>query len=257
MIDMKVTFLGTGVCIARAERSSPGLLVEIGNEKLLFDCGSGSIKTLKNLGYDISNFNYLFLTHFHIDHVTDYPTIVKDRKFTTGEILNAYGPPGLKRHTDILFNQLFAYMGDPNDLNIFDFLKLKEVTEGVVEKTDNWTVSCAPVIHHDGVAYRVDSKGKSLAYSGDTAPCDSLVELGKNVDVAILECSYSSKESLKGKHFVPETAAKAAQAMKAKKLILTHLYPETEGKEKDMVERAKQHFDGEVVIAEDLMKIEI
>jgi len=45
--------------------------------------------------------------------------------------------------------------------------------------------------------------------------------------------------------------------MKAKKLILNHLYPETEGKEKDMVERAKQHFDGKIVIAEDLMKVKI
>jgi len=34
-------------------------------------------------------------------------------------------------------------------------------------------------------------------------------------------------------------------------------YPETKGKEKDMVEQAKEYFDGEVVIAEDLMKVEI
>jgi len=129
---MKVVFLGTGVCIARRERGSPGLLVETDDEKLLFDCGSGTIKTLTNLGYDISNFNYLFLTHFHIDHVTDYPAIVKDRRFTTRKVLNVYGPLGLKNHTDILFNQLFAYMGDPNDLNVLEFLKLKEVTKGLV-----------------------------------------------------------------------------------------------------------------------------
>lgn len=253
---MRVRFLGTGVCIARKERGSPGLLVEIDDEKLLFDCGQGTIKTLtKTLGYDISNFNYLFITHFHIDHVNDYPSIVKDRRFTTRKVLNVYGPPGLKRHTDILFKQLFTYM--TSDLNVFDFLKTKEVTEGLVEKTESWTVRCAPTVHLDGVAYRIDSNGKSLVYSGDSAPCDSLVELGKDADVVILECSYSSKDSLKGKHFVPETAAQAAQEMKAKKLILTHFYPETDGKEKDMVERAKQHFDGEVVIAEDLKEIEI
>ena len=252
---MKLTFLGTGVCIAKEKRGSPGLLAEIDGEKLLFDCGSGTIKTLKSLGYDISNFSYLFLTHFHIDHVSDYPAIVKDRKFTTEKTLNVYGPVGLRNHTDILFTQLFSYMS--SDLSVLEFLKIKELAEGLMEETENWTVNCAPIVHSGGIAYRIDSKGKSLLYSGDTAPCDSLIELGKDVDVAILECSYSSKESLTGKHLIPETAAQAAQKMKAKKLILTHLYPETEGKEKDMIERAKQHFDGEVVIAEDLMEIEI
>jgi len=45
--------------------------------------------------------------------------------------------------------------------------------------------------------------------------------------------------------------------MKAKKLILTHLYPICEGREQEMLTEAKRQFAGEVLIAEDGMKMEI
>jgi len=254
---MKIIFLGTGVCIARKERASPGLLVEIEGENLLFDCGPGTIKTLVNLGCDVSQLSNLFISHFHIDHVNDYPALVKDRRFTTRKQLNVYGPVGLKKHNDLLFKQVFPYMGAENDLNVFEFLKLKEVSEGAVEEKDNWKVSCIPVVHGNAIAYRIDCGSKSLLYSGDTGPSDNLIKLGKNVDVAIIECSYPDEQTLKGDHFIPSTVGKAAQEMQAKKLFLTHLYPECKGKEEKMVEEVKKHFDGEVAIARDLMKVEI
>jgi len=254
---MKIVFLGTGVCIARKERASPGLLIEIAGENLLFDCGPGTIKTLVNLDYNISKLSYLFITHFHIDHVNDYPALVKDRRFTTRKHLNVYGPVGLNNHSNLLFKQVFPYMGAENDLNVFEFLRLKEVNEGVVEEKDNWKVSCTPVIHGNAIAYRINSVGKSLLYSGDSGPSDNLIRLGKNVDIAIIECSYPDEQTLKGDHFIPSTVGKAAQEMKAKKLFLTHLYPVCKGKEEKMVEEVKKHFDGKVVIARDLMKVEM
>ncbi len=252
---MKINFLGTGVCVARKERASPGILIQAGKDNLLFDIGPGTVKTLVGLGCDVSRLKYLFITHFHIDHVNDYAALVKDRKFTTEKQLNVYGPEGLKKFGDVLFNQAFPYMG--KELNVFEFLRLKEVSEGLVEQNKDWKVSCAPVTHYGSIAYRIDSKGRSVLYSGDTAPSDGLVKLGKNVDVAILECSYPDEKALKGSHLVPATAGKLAQEMKAKKLYLTHLYPACEGREHEMIEEVKRHFDGEVFIAEDSMKVKV
>lgn len=260
---MKIVFLGTGVGIARKERASPGLLVEIGGENLLFDCGPGTIKTLVNLGCDVSQLSNLFITHFHIDHVNDYPALVKDRRFTTKKQLNVYGPVGLNKHTNLLFKQIFRYMGPETDLNAFEFLKLKEVSEGVVEEKGNWKVTCTsvlvsnPIVHGNAIAYRIYSGNKSLLYSGDTGPSDNLIKLGKNVNVAIIECSYPDEQTLKGDHLIPSTVGKTAQEMKAKKLFLTHLYPVCRGKEDNMIEEVKKYFDGEVIIAKDLMEVEI
>jgi ribonuclease BN (tRNA processing enzyme) len=43
--------------------------------------------------------------------------------------------------------------------------------------------------------------------------------------------------------------------MKAKKLVLTHLYPECEGKESEMLDNIRSVYSGDVAVAEDGMKI--
>ncbi|MFQ6075781.1 MAG: MBL fold metallo-hydrolase [Candidatus Bathyarchaeia archaeon] len=254
---MKARFLGTGVIVPTIRRGFPGLLVEVGEELLLFDCGAGTVTRLTRLGHDVSGLKHVFLTHFHIDHVSDYLTLVKSRAFMGGGTLRVYGPEGLVEGSKRLFveHPWFRYVSET--LRCFEYLELREVFEGVVARTDDWSVSCAPTAHYRGVAYRVDNGRGSLLYSGDTTLCDSLVRLGMNVDVAVLECSYSSRKSLRGHHLYPESAAELAQRMKAKRLILTHLYPETEGKEQYMIDEIKQRFDGVVNIAEDLMEIEV
>jgi ribonuclease Z len=39
--DMRVTLLGTGTPLPRADRFGPSTLIEAGSEKLVFDCGRG------------------------------------------------------------------------------------------------------------------------------------------------------------------------------------------------------------------------
>lgn len=254
---MRARFLGTGVIIPTVRRGFPGLLVEAGREPLLFDCGAGTLARLTRLGYEVAGIKHVFLTHFHLDHVSDYPTLVKSRAFMGRETLRVYGPKGLVEGSMGLFAEhpWFRYVSET--LRCFEYLELREVLEGLVAKTDEWSVTCAPTAHYEGVAYRVDEGRRSLLYSGDTATCDSLVWLGMDVDVAVLECSYSSRDSVRGHHLYPGSVGDLAQRMGAKRLILTHLYPETEGKEQSMLDEVKRCFDGEVNIAEDLMVVEV
>jgi ribonuclease BN (tRNA processing enzyme) len=70
-----------------------------------------------------------------------------------------------------------------------------------------------------------------------------------------LECSFPDLISLKGRHLCPTTAAELATKMNAKKLVLTHMYPECEGRENEMLDNVKGIYAGEVVLAEDGIKI--
>lgn len=47
---MKIIFLGTGACVA-------SLLVEAQGDRLLFDCGSGTIQKLESIGIRVSRQN--------------------------------------------------------------------------------------------------------------------------------------------------------------------------------------------------------
>jgi len=113
------------------------------------------------------------------------------------------------------------------------------------------------MLHAGGVVYKIETPSKSIPSSGDTAPCNSLIKLGQNVGVAVLECSFPNEESIKGEHLCPKLVATLVTKMKAKRLILTHMYPECQGKEKETHQEARNHYAGEVIFAEDKMEIEV
>ena len=58
---LKVTLLGTGNPRPVMSRFGPSILVEAGNEKLLFDCGRGSTQRLYQLKVELSDVTALFL----------------------------------------------------------------------------------------------------------------------------------------------------------------------------------------------------
>ena len=66
---MKITCLGTGSPESHAKRASSGYLIEIGNDKVLFDCGGGVISRLIEAGHMPSDITHVFLTHLHSDHI--------------------------------------------------------------------------------------------------------------------------------------------------------------------------------------------
>ncbi len=66
--DMRVTLLGTGTPVPRADRFGPSTLIEAGSEKLVFDCGRGCPIRLQQKGVPLKEVK-LFVTHLHSDHV--------------------------------------------------------------------------------------------------------------------------------------------------------------------------------------------
>jgi len=257
---MKITCLGTGSIVPTKKRSYSGVLIDVG-DKLLFDCGPSTLEKLTRIDQSIFDIEHLFVTHYHIDHITDMLPLIMSRAFDpmTGmpkkaKELNIYGPGGLKD----LINSVFSiekFKETEKDLNLLNCLKLKEVTNGLVEKKEDWSVSCAPTEHFNGIAYRVEA-GKKVVYSGDTAPCNSLIELAKNCDLLIHECSCPD-EYLVGLHTSPSQLGEIASKANVKKLILNHLYPVCNGEEATMIKKIKEKFDGEVLIAEDFMTVEL
>lgn len=84
--SIKVTLLGTGAPVPSIERFGPAILVEAGNQKLLFDCGRGAAQRLWQLKIPLGKVNALFLTHLHSDHVVGIPDV-----WLTGWIPALYG----------------------------------------------------------------------------------------------------------------------------------------------------------------------
>ena len=101
--------------------------------------------------------------------------------------------------------------------------------------------------------------GRKITYSGDTAPCESLIKLGMHSDVLIHEATFSKelKEvAFEKKHSTSTDAANVALKMNAKTLIITHLSSRYQEDAENLLEDAKKIFPN-TLLAHDLMSISI
>ena len=102
-------------------------------------------------------------------------------------------------------------------------------------------------------------RGRKVTYSGDTVPCENLIELGKNSDLLIHESTFSKELSdiaLEKKHSTSVDAAIDAKKMGAKQLILTHISSRYQEDAVKLLEEAKEIFPN-TLLAIDLMKISL
>ena len=101
-------------------------------------------------------------------------------------------------------------------------------------------------------------KGNKLTYSGDTKPCEEMIEFAKDSTLLIHESTYKNEDWQKAEehyHSTASDAAKIALQSDSKQLVLTHIstrYTEIN----DMLKEAREIFDN-TSIAKDLMKIEL
>lgn len=253
---MKLFTLGTGAAWPDGDRSAPSFLIVVNDEPYLVDCGGGTSHQLMRIGVKPSTITNVFLTHIHIDHCVEFPSIVFG-SYLTGKqgCFNVYGPNGVKHFTDSIFDDTYNFarsmMQKLRGLEII--INTEEFSEGVVFSNDDLTVSALPVQHGiETLAFRFVADGKALVFSGDTAPCDNIVEIAKDADVLVIECSFPETAGVKKGHCIPSQVGEIATAARVKKVILTHLFPVCKGKEDEMIEEVKRHYNGEVHIANDL-----
>jgi ribonuclease BN (tRNA processing enzyme) len=250
---MELYVLGSGTCIPTAERGPSGLALALESHLIFFDGGGGSLRQMARLGLDFRQVDYLCLTHFHPDHVSDLVPFLFALNYTIDFVralpLQMIGPYGLRA----FYDQLRGIFGQWIDAKTYPLL-LHEFKEDHTEFPD-FSIETLPMAHSEAsIGFRVNAQGRSIVYSGDTEYCDNIVRLGRNADLLILECSFPDERKTTG-HLTPSWAGKIAREASCKKLLLTHFYPVFEGY--DILRDCQKEFSGEINLAEDGMKLAI
>jgi ribonuclease Z len=101
--------------------------------------------------------------------------------------------------------------------------------------------------------------GRKVAFSGDTRPCESVVQAAEGADLLIHEATFGNEEKDRAKETEHSTAAEAAQvalAARARKLALHHLSARYSADAQVLLDEAKAVFP-ETVVARDGMSIEV
>jgi len=224
----RLTTLGTGTVALSGERSCAGYLYEADDVRLLLDCGSGITRRLAELGVAWPAITHVALTHFHIDHHGDLPTLVFAWKY--GQLpprsapLDLLGPVG----TRALIERLAAAYGEWLLAPGFP-ITIREIMPGEsVELSASVRLSAQKVPHtEESVAYSIERGGRRVVYTGDTGPDDALADWAHGCDVLVCECSLPASMAIK-EHLTPDQCASLAARARPGHVVLTHFYPPVE-----------------------------
>jgi ribonuclease BN (tRNA processing enzyme) len=91
-------------------------------------------------------------------------------------------------------------------------------------------------------------------YTGDTEYSESIIELARGADTLLIECAFPDDAPVPG-HLTPSGAASIAGEAGVRRVVLTHIYPVTDLL--DLAAEVGKGFDGEIVVAEDGLTLEV
>ncbi len=297
---MRIILLGTGAALADPERCQSAILITLDNGRhYLFDCGEGATRQMVRANVNPADVGWVFLTHLHYDHICGLPFFVLsswifDRKGSP----KVFGPKGTRHYVDHLFAK-GAFRVDIQARSQYERRRtnpeaiLPEVTEvarGVVYEDRDVRVTADWVEHIpreicECFGVRFEAEDKVVAFSGDTAPCDSMIGLARDADLLIHECTFPQsfiehrRKSGIGTfaHTSPAELGELASRAGAKSLVATHfghfdstspVLKQAAGahlpvdlmgpQQLDEVARdIRKRYSGPVRLAQDLMRIDL
>lgn len=244
---MRVTFLGTGSALPSPQRLQSGILLSRNDTNLLVDCGSGVAHRLAQAGIDSREIDTVLLTHHHLDHVADLPTLAKARVLQNHTPLRIAGPPD----TMAVCEQLFAV----DDLDERTDLQLSEHTPADAPlQLGEFEIQLVETTHSKRCfAYRFDD---ALAISGDTEPDADVLSLADGVDTLVHECAYPDGVDSSG-HTTPTELATHLQGIDVNRVYLTHLFPSAEAESQAIRDTVSDRIDATVEIASDCESVDL
>lgn len=219
--------------------NTPCVEIQAGQNRLIFDGGTGLRVLGQNLLKELPVTAHLFFTHSHWDHIQGFPFFTP--AFIPGNQFNIYGmiaPDG-----STIEQRLSGQMLHPNfpvplqimgaSLNFHD-LEL----EKSIQLSDGVVIENA-LLNHPGesVGYRINWQGHGVAYITDTEHFpdrldENVLKLIQDADVMIYDATYTDEEYSSEKsskvgwgHSTWQEGVRLAEAANVKTFVIFHHDP--------------------------------
>jgi len=244
----ELVFLGTGSAIPAAQRNVSGIYLNLfGNGGMLMDCGEGTYGQLLSLygqtrvNEILASLKCIWLSHIHADHHAGVLKVLHARqqlrllkegegdaqgREVEMEPVVVIGPPAVNSWLDI------CSQAESTPLH-FDFVDMTDIN--ATRRLGEWAEAAlgltqfvqVPVIHCSrsyGLVIEHQC-GWKLVYSGDTRPCERLIQEGMGATVLIHEATFDDslqQEAIDKRHSTVKEALHVAKRMQAYRTVLTH-----------------------------------
>ena len=284
---MEIVLTGTGSPLPDANRAGPSTLVKAtrgeegaGETHVLIDAGRGTVMRMAAAGSLPASLGAVLITHLHSDHVCALNDVITTHwVLSQGKAtLAVYGPPGTAQFVERQLQALEADVGyriaHHDVLTEGPKVAVTELEPGESFEVGGGggaiAVTTAATVHapvRPTIGYRLEHEGSVAAVVGDTIPCDGVDELAAGADAYVQTVIRRDLVELVPNEMFQDIldyhsgvveAAQTAARIGARRLVLTHLVPApTPEQYPEWVARAAEHFDGEIVIGDDLTTITV
>lgn len=273
--DYTLQLLGSGGPISDDKRSSSGALIWWHHKpQILIDAGGGIFLRFGQSGAHLEDVDLIALTHFHTDHVSDLPALLKNSYFfATEKTIHITGPtegahfPSLSHFLAELFNGVdgaYAYLAGLYDAT--DGIKLKiepldvnyKSTQPIkVYEHDGLVVTALGIPHGDvpTLAYRIDSLDGTIVFSSDqngTNP--AFLDFAKNATILVMPAAITedADDISSFMHAKPSVVGKIAAEVQPKELVLDHFMGKSLRDKEETMRIITQYYKGPTKAGRDL-----
>jgi len=257
---IELIHLGTGAALPMPGGTNSSCFVRLGSENLLIDAGPAILQQLDAAGISPREISHVFFTHRHGDHVLGFPMLMLWYALNPSASVQTPVLIGGGQTLDAL-DALFMHV---YGTELADFIAsapriaLPEDGPGQARIHPHIMLRTLPMQHAPNMpslGLRIDTRGErlgshTLAFTGDTAPCDNILTLARGADLLVHEATWSADldPQLVGTagHSSAQEAGRHAAAAGVARLVLTHLSNRYAGRESVLLEEARREFSGPV-----------
>lgn len=219
---MDITVLGSGSAIQFEQRASASFLLETGGQKILLDAGFLLMDRMERAGVRADEIDAVYISHKHPDHFLGLIHLLfalKNPFYKPKKELLIFGFKGLEEWFEN-FHKLLGRWVETESKLIFS-----ESEYGSIGST-RWEIF-STVHSPESTGVIIFAEGKKVVYTGDTEYFESLADIAKGADLMIAECGSGNGKKTKG-HMSLNDIYRTTAVSGASKVLLTHIYPETE-----------------------------
>jgi len=225
--SLRIRIIGCGDAFGSGGRLQTCLCVESDTRRFLIDCGASALVGLRKFDVDPNAIDTVLVTHMHGDHYAGIPWLALQRAAAgVRRPLAVLGPKGISRRLPGLADHLFPSASPRPDRFNLDIREYASFRPTALAR--GWpggvTVTGYPVSHVPATnphALRIEAAGKVIAFSGDTAWDDRLIDAAAGADIFI--CEAWSLRPAAPVHLDIETLRARRADLDCARIMLTHM----------------------------------
>jgi ribonuclease BN (tRNA processing enzyme) len=256
-MDSRLVVLGSCGAWPEPGRACSGFVVEHAGARIVLDLGYGTLPRLLGLlgSSAADGIDTVIVTHAHPDHMVDLHGLLRARCY--GRRL---APPIPLHAPEPVLTRLIGLEDDGVEVvrRAFDWHPLPAAPRQI----GPFRLESMLLPHYlPNSGVRLSWPGLALAYTGDTGPDRGLAELGRDADLFIVDATdrWQRRDAPDvpptgpGLNMTAREAGEAATAAGARRLLLTHFWPDNDREASR--DDAAAAFRGEILLADEGLEV--